>query len=170
MKHHHHNAEIVSEKRKRGRPKRFDLDVMRVNRALYPEIKTGRGLQNKLYLGHAMQVLGRGERKAYRWLLWHCQEGAEPFRSTLLCELGRFNDDRSLRKAARWLCEFKPTAAAGVRILRQWRLGRSAPASAEKLLRRLSATIDDWLLSRPDDADSLVPRALRQLLADFAGD
>jgi len=93
--------------KKRGRPKLLEPQAETVYAKLYPEVRTRRGMQNKVYMSHAFVVLKAvpDHRERYRWLLG---EDGETWRSTLLAELGRLRDPGRIVEAADALCTMRP--------------------------------------------------------------
>jgi hypothetical protein len=103
----------VSENRQRGRPPKYDLEVLRQDPRLAR--RSTRTLQNALYEARAARLLDRPEHQPWvRWLF-------EPRRPTILAELGRVKERAMLVERARWMCEQQPRTHDAVEILRHAR-------------------------------------------------
>lgn len=147
--------EKLSEKKKRGRPPMLDEGARAAMRALYPELKSRRGLVNARYGAHALGLVK--DREDCRWLV---DGDVGVFRKTLLQELGRIRNPDDTVTVARRICELKPRAKDGVVMIRQWRRGGAKPGSALELTLRTTAMIDDYLRAHPDTTWQQVKMAL----------
>jgi hypothetical protein len=150
-------SEAASEKRKRGRPAAFDPDGMRMFRRLYPEIKTKRGLQDKVCQVRAIRLLGKGADPSFFWLF--CPK-TNTVRASILAELGRIEDDEALRVFATQVCESKPKTKDASAIIRRWRLGREPRAEANDLKEAIIATVCDYLKRHPSTVKGHVLNSL----------
>lgn len=82
----------------------------------------------------------------YSWLM--APDGRN-WRRRLMQELGRLEDPERIRLAARRLCEWQPSAYAGIGWLRRLR-GKQAPACTAALARRLQSTAWRYAQEHPD--------------------
>jgi hypothetical protein len=132
---------IVSEnKRPRGRPKVFDSSQTAMVQQIYPDLKTNRSLQNRMYMVRAMNLLR--DSSDCKWLL---DRENHVIRQTILAELGRIDQDEDLLTMARKVCELRPKARDAILIIRTWRKSKRAvtqPAGEEYCKER-------WGFSRP---------------------
>ena len=103
-------SEPASEKtprRGRGRPPAFGPDYLRSLGALFPNVKTRRGLQNKAYQTRAIALMM--DKPAYAKIVpptAAVMNDAVPFWSfDLLVELGRIPDDDFLLAVALLICQ-----------------------------------------------------------------
>jgi len=154
-------------------------------RSQFAEVKTRRGIQNVAAMITAIGALKDESadrinftmRPEYQWLgpgdLIHA--GGRSLRTLLLQEIGRFPDTESMREAARWVCEHKPTAKKGTAILREWRLtltGRKAREYTEtEVAENLLAAVNERLSQYPQTAWEAVAHGLELLcvvLRDYA--
>ena len=126
--------EKFSETNRGGRPRLLHPKLEAVYREAVGQYTSARTVQNKHYELRALEILGFFDEGAdvtpYRWL---CSSGAQVgesgrryYRRTILCELGRFEDDVVLRLYAGLICRLKPKTQEAVRMLRQWRTGKAA--------------------------------------------
>jgi hypothetical protein len=132
-------------KRGRGRPRLFDCPENAAALRMFPDVKTRRGQMNKLYFLRALQVLDYAP--DYAWL---CPSQAEVragvcMRVTIMAELGRIEDDDTLRAVAADLCEAKPTARQAVVMVRRFRTGRGCPGDALTLADVLIGCLNDYV-------------------------
>ena len=133
----------VSERRseKRGRPPVFAPEWRAMMRLQYPEVRTERGLTNRLYAIRALRVLVSAHQTGVSWE-WICNPpeadaGRQALPFTILNELGRF-ETRFVVEAAEELSRVEPrpspTEAAG--RLRQWRRVLEGDARARRRVSR----------------------------------
>src|SRR5919108_2674921 len=97
-------SENISETRRLGRPATYGTAHMTAMQAVFPEVQTARGLQNKHFQMRAHGVL-KGE-PGIEWLMDVARlQQREPgnYRQTILQELGRIDDDDTLKAVARRL-------------------------------------------------------------------
>lgn len=78
----------------------------------------------------------------------------------VLAELGRLEDPDRILEAARGICIQKLRAKDAVVLIRRWRLGKAAPATALGLAAEITRTIECYRLRHPDATAALVVRAL----------
>ena len=97
-------SETVSEKPKRGRPK-INADGHEDHmRRIYHEVKTTRGIQNKIYASRTINVLLEDQDPCLKWLF---DVEANVVRATILTELGRLWDRDVILRIAKQICELK---------------------------------------------------------------
>lgn len=166
--------EIVSETHRRGRPPRYDPAYMTTMRALYPELRTARGLHNKYYQGRAQGVLK--DEAGVEWLMDVAQlKQHQPgnYRQTILQELGRIDDDDALKAVARRLCELQPSTHEAVAMIRRWRLGTLPQGMAGDLATQLLSVLNRYLQGHTGvdqamllEALARTTRAVRRSLAE----
>ncbi len=125
--------EKFSKTKKGGRPKLLGPQLEAVYRGAVGQFTSERTVQNKYYELRAFSALGfnedASETSPYSWL---CSSGAQAgtsgrryYRSTILAELGRFEDNEMMRLYAGLICTLKPKTQEAVRMLRKWRLAAS---------------------------------------------
>jgi hypothetical protein len=128
---------------------------------LYPEVRTRRGMQNKVYMSHAFAVLKEvpDHRERYRWLLG---DDGETWRATLLAELGRLRNPGRIVEAADALCTMRPPRERGVAFLRRLR-GITSRADPQRLLDVLCTALDAYRRAHPDCAVAMMVEAVSEL-------
>ena len=94
---------------KRGRPREYSEEALSMLRAIFPEIKTERGLQNKSCELRAFGLLKERGQEIDN-LSFLIDDAKQTFKSTILIELGRFEDDDKLLSIAAELCLYAKTA------------------------------------------------------------
>ncbi len=112
----------------------------------------------------AVGVLGRGAGDEFAHIL-----GPDSPRWEVLAELGRLEDPDRILVAARSLCGGKVRAKDAVVLVRRWRLGKAAPATASGLAAEITRTIQGYGLRHPDATAALIVRALDLVCEDDAG-
>jgi hypothetical protein len=140
--------------KKRGRPKVFSDDYMRLNEAagLFLDVKSTRGRQDIAYRLCAVHVLG-DDPERFGWL---CDlEGMErgekkAWKPTILSELGRIPNDEELKEVASEICRIKPKTKDAVTMIRRYRTGKTAPTNVLDLTLKITRTIDEYSASHPD--------------------
>jgi hypothetical protein len=157
-------SENVSEKKRgRGRPRAFSEEEER----WFDKMQTGnncltrRGKMNHWYALEGGRALKEGSR--FKWLLdtEAIMAGTAHFPHTILSEIGRIPNDDDKREVAAFLCERKPKVKEAVRIIRHFRIGKRAPASADSLSDRLCNLIDDYREGHKGASLDLVREALQ---------
>jgi hypothetical protein len=159
-------SETISEKRRRGLPPRYGPETLAFVAAWSPDVQTVRGWQNKVHEFRALNIIR--EEPGLDWLRDQAamRRGMlHAYRPTLLQELGRIEDAERLKAVARQLCECKPKTRAAMAMIRQYRLGRAAPAKAMALLLELTQTLENYRVRHPDLTGLQILEALA-LLAD----
>lgn len=153
--------ENFSETRKGGRPKRITSELRRVvDFAVGNPNATERTRHNKLFQMRAMNALGLdvdNPPAAYLWI-WgrpHVpRHGDHKVKWTVLAELGRIEDDDTLRAVAARVCELKPKTREAVQMIRRFRVGLPQ-GSALDLANAVIKAINDYMNSHggltPDD-------------------
>jgi hypothetical protein len=139
-----------SDTKKRGRPPAFKAEQMAIITQLFPEVHSRRGRVNALYRTHAMDLL---KQRRFRWLMdmEGLAAGKDTWKPSILAELGRIADDRTLRAFAARICQLKPKTHEAVAMIRRARLnGASKPATVGALVHELGRTIDDYRTRHPD--------------------
>ena len=101
-------VETVSEtlSKKGGRPRLLDSRFEAVLRRLWPDLRSGRSLQNRAYFSHAASALKEvpDYLERFRWILGENGEDGSTWRKGVLVELGRVADPETLVKLADNLC------------------------------------------------------------------
>jgi hypothetical protein len=157
-------SETVSEnapKRKRGRPAVYDASDMATLECLFPDVTTVRGRQNRARMTRALRVLNYGP--AFYWLVSNEDEISKRegcFRTTILAELGRIENDDDLRAAAQQICKMKPRSKEAVSIIRRWRTGKNLKGGTISLTNAIIKTVNDYCDARPDTTLQMVLAAL----------
>lgn len=113
----------MSDTKKRGRPAAFDDGWYRQCKALYPEIRTRRGIINQMYCAHGYAVVDDMQGVEYI-----SNKDTQTLKICILTELGRLNDEQAAREAAAFICGQEAagdhrTAHEWAAIIRRWRLG-----------------------------------------------
>lgn len=157
-------SEAASKKRGRGRPPAFSAEYRAAIGALFPDIKTRRGLSDCLYRLRAVNLLEKDKR--FTWLAdGEAMQAGRPgaWRPAILTELGRIGDDDTLLAVAARLCELKPKTKDAVARIRRARLGREPAGDYLALCVHLENTVNSYLLTHPAAPWANVTRALREL-------
>jgi hypothetical protein len=139
--------EAASENKRRGRPKLFPDEFINGMRGLWPEVKTRRGIIDISYRNRAFVILE--DDKKYSWL---CSE--DDFKSSILTELGRIQDKKSIKRVALQICEIKPKTKHAVAMIRQARTGREPDPDASQLIREIIKIINDYTIRHPSVSDA----------------
>ena len=153
--------EAVSKMKKRGRPEVFP-EFLQCVRAIYPDVKTKRGLQNKAY----QAIAGRAIGDDFPWL-WDKSKGT--IQVSILSELGRLEDPEVIRAFAKELCKKKPGAKKAVILIRRHRVGEMKPDPL-KLSNELIHTLNHYLSRYPGTTTEMINDALRTVYHQVAGD
>ena len=104
------------EKRKRGRPQSFPQIHYTLAKDLYPDVKTRRGLQNKILESGALGVISQMQKQGITGLEFFTNDDKTPW--GILRELGRYNDE-SIRTFVTTICEAQKNPETK-RTVRQW--------------------------------------------------
>jgi len=145
--------EAASERegRKCGRPPVFPSEYLEKLAVIYPDVKTHRHRVNLAYLARSMKLLKDDPR--FKWLI--DPERAirgEPgsFRRGILCELGRIDNEDTVRVIALKICELRPKTKDAVVMIRRWRT-RTVPAGdLWQLHDDLVSAINSYVTKYPD--------------------
>src|ERR1051326_8532599 len=137
--------------------------------------RTHRTVQNKHYELRAFGVLGfTGETfpEEFRWLCDPEKQKpgrayCEGFRRSILAELGRIEDEETLRAAARRMCQLRPKAREAMVMIRRFRLGGAKPGDALELANAVIATINDYMRRRPGLSADDIRDAIRTVEANI---
>ena len=145
-------SETVSEKPKRGRPRRYHAEhVAFVVKGLGGV--TVRGAQNKIHMGRAQRVLEPASVK-YPELLWLLNRADGTFRETIVAELGRVRPDEAMIILAREVSRAKVNSREAVAYIRRQRRELEErplpPASAAALARALFVAAENYRWCHPD--------------------
>jgi hypothetical protein len=138
-----------------------------VNYAIGGRHVTARTKQAKFYQMRAIQVLGvtldSRTPKAYRWIWPAPEPGTEDNRPrwTILAELGRIDDDKTLRSVAAQVCKAKMKTAEALRALRRMRTGKRKPGDTLELANVIVDVINDYTSRRPGLSPDDIRKALR---------
>ena len=139
-------SESASEKPRRGRPPALDPAWVREMQAMFPEIRTTRGLMNRCYAIRALGVLDCAE--AFRWFLPSKEDvmaGVADLPYELLTELGRIGDEERMHAAAAAVCEHRLKGKAAVAGVRRARMGRVSAGSELALANTVITCINAYL-------------------------
>jgi hypothetical protein len=131
----------------------------------FRETRTRRGLMNKAYSIRALGVLKNN--RAFRWLCSTeeaINRGDGELRFSILAELGRVDDEKTLRAFAREICKRKPRAKVAVALIRRWRTGKDCPGGAISLTDALIRCVNDYLATHPATTWQMVRAALTNTL------
>lgn len=150
-------------KKRRGRPRAFTPQWLKILRDMFPDITTERGMQERAYQLQAHTVLKSDP--TCRWLI--DEEGISAgkpnsYRPSILAALGRIEDEDDMRAIARRICELKPNTKAAAAIVRQYRTGKASPASIESLTSILITTIDKYLAQHRDTTWEQIQQGLQR--------
>jgi len=143
-------SETASEK-KRGRPKVLDAVHEQIAKSCNHDVRTTRGLQNIHYRLRAQNCLIDDER--FKWL---CDRDAmakgapNAWKPGILSELGRLDDDETIKAYAARICELKPKTKDAITMLRRARTGKAPDASVLDLTARLCRVVDDYVAAHLD--------------------
>lgn len=169
--------ENFSETKKGGRPPLIRSPELRqiVSTACSGPNVSERTRQNKYYQIQAMRVLGlhldEGKPQPYPWLWGEPnvpRPGDHRVRWTLLAELGRIEDEETLREVAARLCELKPTTGDALVMLRRFRRGGVKVGDALELANKIIATINDYTNSHAGLTREDMRAALRTVAGQLA--
>lgn len=120
---------------------------------------TGHGRRhqlNRAYAAEAQAALSDGDDPGprYVWLF------VPKYRTGILAELGRFDDDDEIRGWADVICERKPTTKSAIVAIRRARVGRSPESDAEGLTWAIVRAIGDYAAGHENVDDDLIRKAL----------
>src|SRR5262249_24463139 len=99
--------------KKRGRPQKMSEAWWRAINSVESCHSSHRHRANAIYGARAHMVLKDDPRCAWRF---------QRYRSTIMDELGRVDDDQNLVAIARYLCEHQPTLRQALALIREYRL------------------------------------------------
>lgn len=160
-------SENTQTKSQRGRPKRFNEEVMALSRYCAPEVKTTRQLANISYRQRALAILWEDSR-----FLWLCDQeqmkagAAKAWRRGILSELGRIDDPHDLRTVAEQVCKLQPKTKIAIALIRRWRLGKGKKDGWLSLMVTLERTVNDYIGTHPGAPWDDVERALEGVLEE----
>jgi hypothetical protein len=151
----------------RGRPRAFSKEGEAQIRNLFPEIKTTRGLQNRLYAMGALNALkahaGAAMYERFTWLLGPSFERAK-FRFTVLTELGRLDNPADVVTFAETLCRKPLPPRTAVALLRQRVRGKGAAnPTLEATVGYLAGAVGAWFRDHPDAEEDVMLEALNEV-------
>ena len=110
---------------KRGRPREYSKEALSALQAIYPDVRTERGLQNKAYELRAFGLLTERGQEIDN-LSFLMDDAKQTLKSTILVELGRFEDDDKLLRVAAELCRYakieRKTVHSWANLVRKTRL------------------------------------------------
>lgn len=161
--------EKFSETKRGGRPRVISDEVRSVIDFASKSGATERTKQNKLYQLRAMRALGispdtaDNPPEAYLWL-WprpHVpRPGDHRVKWTVLAELGRIRDEKTLRAAARRVCELRLSTREAVLAVRCFRNGGAKAGDSLELANVIIDAINDYTKRRPGLTPTDIRRAL----------
>ncbi len=111
---------------KTNRSIQLNKKILETVKAVWPETKTRRGLNNKYHLFCAMQALKKCGKRV-DWLFGginNPNSEQAKHKITILTELGRLREKDLICDCALQICELKPTTKKAVSILQQLRTGK----------------------------------------------
>ena len=148
--------------RRRGRPPIIPPEVEEELALAVPHVQTRRGLHNVHYRTRAEEVLADDHRCA--WLT----EGSA--NTTLLAELGRFEDPDEMRAVARAVCRARPRPKVrdAVAMIRRRRTGVAAPVDPQVLEAQLASVTATYLHAHPGVTWEQVRGAADEILEKFS--
>jgi hypothetical protein len=151
----------------RGRPRAFSPEEETAFRNMFPEIRTRRGLQNRMYACRAISVLkqvaGDEVFNRFGWLLGPSFDAAK-MRFTLLTELGRLDQPADIATLVSTLCKTKDPPHIAVALIRQRvRKKGNARPTVEHATYYLASAVDTWLQRYPDADFGVMVEALNEL-------
>lgn len=160
-------------KNRRGRPCSVNPKVLNSIRRLYPGIKTTRGIYQKMYEHLAIRSLGffdedrqNGENHPLKWLYDYKNEGKKgAIKSSILAELGRFEDGQEMYEVALGICQSKPPVQVAVYQIREIRTGRKPKGSVFDLSDELIGVINVFLAKYGNATHQTVMDALDLAMA-----
>lgn len=103
----------IKHKGKRGRPPAFDDLHHQTYKDIWPDIRTRRGITNKIYAINGLAIV-----KEMRGVEYIFNEADNTMKVSILTELGRLNDEQAAREAASFICERE--AAGDHRTAHEW--------------------------------------------------
>jgi len=103
----------IKEKSKRGRPPAFDDLYHQTYKNIWPDIRTRRGITNKIYAIKGLAMVKEMQGVGYIF-----NEADNTMKVSILTELGRLNDEQAAREAAAFICERE--AAGDHRTAHEW--------------------------------------------------
>jgi hypothetical protein len=161
--------ENVRKNPKGGRPRRISEADLEIGRRVWRQTGGGEPTRHDLeqlhYYSRAQALLGNGKDERFRWLIDTRGRRVETFKTGILAELGRLDDDEQLIGAALAVCELRPTTRRAIEILRRYRTGKRAeplpPAEAGELGDKLVGLINAYESGHSDCTPALIREALR---------
>lgn len=159
-------------KKRKGRPSSINPELLNHIHRVHPEIKTKRGLYQKMYEYIAIRALGflkEGqvvENHPLKWLCDYTNEGKKgAIKSSILAELGRFEDEQKMYKVALGICQSEPPAQVAVYQIREVRTGRKPSGSVLDLSDELISVINIFLAKYGNATHQTVVDALELVMA-----
>jgi hypothetical protein len=151
----------------RGRPRAFPAEQEALFRNLFPEIRTRRGLQNRMYACRAISVLeqsaGGEAGKRYGWLTGASDQDPK-LRFAVLTELGRIDRPADIATFAAALCEKRHPPRVAVALIRQRvrKAGKALP-TVDDAVACLAGAVDAWFQRYPDADGRVTLEALNEV-------
>ena len=142
--------ESVSDKNKRGRPKKYDRIEM-VGTAFHSFAKSVRGKQNAINAFKAKRLLSQDQNR-FAYVLT---------KKTILGEIGRFNHPSVMVTVASEICSTRMKTAKAVGLCRRMR-GKGSP-NANMLAKKIRRTIQDYRDRYPNVSEADIATALRMV-------
>jgi hypothetical protein len=159
-------SEIVSENRKRGRPRLTlpEWDAAMRGIGYVQSTDTRRTITNKYHRLRAIRVLSAGSDPRFSWLVSpdaDISAGRGKMRHTILAKLGRIADDELLLAVAEKLCSIEPGTRDAVARIRRVRHAGGKQADALDLANEIIATINDYSARYPGTTAKQIEDAIR---------
>lgn len=144
-----------SQKKKRGRPKKFDFgeEMNNLVAQVAFENKTSRGKMNEMYHMLVLHELFPDKEMDYEWVRTH---------KTVLYELGRVPDADDARALYKQVRELNLTVRAAVAAIRQWRIGHAPKCSVSGLANQILKLLSGYRRTHPETTEEDIETGLQR--------
>lgn len=157
--------------KKRGRPRLLSREYENTLGRLYPELATGRSLENQSYIITAFTELGNGKDPEFDWLFGGNDDPDHGhWKKTILEQLGRCFQKysrESVLALARDICSRKPTTKAAERMIRELRTGKQSAAPEGALANSILKAVNDHIKRYPSTLRNEVVSAIESVALAF---
>lgn len=126
----------------RGRPRLLDSHYEKTWSQLWGPDLSRKTIQERYYAMRAVNTLGGMDGRTERYP--RLFPTAEAFQWTLLAELGRLEDDETLREFARQFCETSLSVKGAVARIRAYRTGKGPTPDLTRLAGLLAGVVDQY--------------------------
>lgn len=149
----------------------MDGELLALARALFPDVKTTRGLQNIAYLIRATRILIVPNDSRFSWLgeAQKADAGMGDLKLGILAELGRIPDEEQMKAVALAICELKPNTRDAVNRIRRFRTGKTSAGDALALCNEILDKVNDYVRRHPGMPWQDVVNALYTALEQVKG-